>query len=119
MKATKKRLIDGETVALALGAWSVQAAEKGSARGAAQDLIAPIKSLGPKTHIQEPVLIGCPMCKADWLGRAGRSPKRAVKPPSAGTGRCIVCGMDLDLMPTGKPAKNIPAPRCAACPPKK
>src|SRR5207249_7078199 len=72
-------LIVGMVLLMAFSPSAIRAADKGSARGAAQDLINPTRKLEPKAHSQDAVQIGCPTCKDEWFGRAGRSPRSAIK----------------------------------------
>lgn len=113
MKTMKLALVATVAVALTLGGWSATAAEKGSARGGASDLI---KQVAPPTAPAAPVVMACPACKSEWILRTDAAARGATKPTYlAERHLCAKCSTELKTVGIGKQAKNIPVHLCSAC----
>ena len=115
MKATNPTLIAGIALALALGAWSVQAAETGSARGGAGDLIQPPQN-DTCCEAARPVVMECPKCKSDWLVKTDATARGVNKPTYLVEKHlCAKCGTVLKTIGQGKQAKDVATHTCAGC----
>ncbi len=113
MKTTKLTLIAGIALALAFGAWSVQAAEKGSARGGAKDLI---NQAAPASAPAESTVMECPKCKSDWLVKTDATARGVNKPTYLVEKHlCAKCGTVLKTIGQGKQAKDLATHTCAGC----
>lgn len=110
---TKLTLIAGMALAVALGAWSASAAERGSARGGAGDLFQrPAPVLAPV----ESTVMACANCKSDWLVRTDFVARGANKPTiTVEKHLCQMCGTVLTTVSQGKQAKNVARHTCAGC----
>ena len=113
MKTTKLTIIASIALALTLSAWSANAAEKGSARGGAGDLVTIVAPNGATT---ETVVMACPKCQSEWLVKTDRF-ARGVSKPTYTTEKhlCGKCSTELKLTGQGKYAKNIATHLCAGC----
>ncbi len=104
MKVTELTLFILITLAAALGGWPVQAAEKGSGRGGAGDLIQPVQN-DECRQVSRPIT--CPMCKdADWSGKAASAYRGNKSDCVTEKNICAKCGMNLSLCGTAPKAIN-------------
>ena len=112
MKTTKLTLIATAALALTLGAWT-QAAEKGSARGGASDLI---KQVAPKSELAPAAAMACADCKSEWLTRTDLGARGITKPTyRVERHLCASCSTEIKSVGIGKQARDVATHLCKAC----
>jgi hypothetical protein len=113
MKTTKLTLTTTIALALALGVWSIQAAEKGSARGGATDLI---QQIVPQSATVPAPLMACANCKSEYVTRTDVGARGIAKPTYVVERHlCGTCSTEIKTVGTGKQARDVAAHLCKAC----
>jgi len=115
----KLTLIAGLAVALAVGtSLPVQAQEKGSSRGAAQQLMKPVKTVADLEALQpgDMIAMTCPKCK-DVTVTYVQTPIKRTDPASIAAVKhlCPGCATAIKTEGRGKAAKDVIVHVCKKC----